>query len=162
MTSGVTAVARGRITWRYIQRMASMRIPKGAWAAIKETVTRELTVAHFHDDMPEVYGTPMMIYLMELAAAKAIAPYLPEGWVSVGAEVSVTHLAATPIGFSVTARAEVLEWDGKTVTFKVEARDGVDLIGEGRHVRAPIERARFDRGVAAKTLKQPRRDEPQP
>ena len=135
--------------------MASFRIPVGAWAAIKETVTRDKTVAHFHDDMPEVYGTPMMIYLMELAAAKAIAPYLPPGWVSVGAEVSVKHLAATPVGFSVTARAEVLEWNGKTVTFAVEAKDGVELIGEGRHVRAPIDRERFDRGVAAKRTKLP-------
>ena len=133
--------------------MASFRIPVGAWAAIRETVTRDKTVAHFHDDMPEVYGTPMMIYLMELAAAKAIAPYLPPGWVSVGAEVGVKHLAATPVGFTVTARAEVLAWDGKTVTFSVEARDGVELIGEGRHVRAPIDRERFDRGANLKREK---------
>ncbi|MGI9183037.1 MAG: thioesterase family protein, partial [Longimicrobiaceae bacterium] len=46
-------------------------------------VTRDLTVAHFHAGSPEVYGTPMMIYLMEVAAAAAIQPYLPEGWVSV-------------------------------------------------------------------------------
>ena len=132
-----------------------MRIPAGAWASIKEIVTRDKTVAHFHDDMPEVYGTPMMIYLMELAAAKAIAPYLPPGWVSVGAAVDVKHLAATPVGFTVVARAEVLEWDGKSVTFAVEARDGLELIGEGRHVRVPIDCARFDRGVAAKTAAKP-------
>ena len=129
-----------------------MRIPVGAWASIKETVTRELTVAHRHDDMPEVYGTPMMIYLMELAAAKAIAPYLPPGWVSVGAAVDIKHLAATPVGFTVVVRAEVVEWDGRSVTFKVEARDDAELIGEGRHVRAPVELARFARGVAAKAL----------
>lgn len=127
-----------------------MRIPQGAWASIKEVVTRDKTVAHFHDDMPEVYGTPMMIYLMELAAANAIAPYLPPGWVSVGAAVHVKHLAATPVGFTVVARAEILEWNGKTVTLKVEARDDVELIGEGTHVRAPVELARFQRGVAAK------------
>ena len=72
--------------------------------------------------------------------------------ISVGSVVNVKHLAATPVGFTVTARAEVLEWDGKTVTFAVEARDGAGLIGEGRHVRAPIDRARFDRGVAAKSV----------
>jgi predicted thioesterase len=142
--------------------MPEIRIPKGAWAAIKETVTRDKTVAHFHDDMPEVYGTPMMIYLMELAAAQAIAPYLPPGWSSVGAAVDIRHLAATPTGFTVTARAEVLEWDGRTVAFAVEVRDGVELIGEGRHVRAPIEVERFNRRVAAKALQQPRREEPQP
>jgi fluoroacetyl-CoA thioesterase len=135
--------------------MASMRIPVGAWAAINETVTRDKTVAHYHDDMPEVYGTPMMIYLMELAASKALQPYLPPGWVSVGAAVDVKHLAATPVGFTVTARAEIVEWNGKTVTFAVEARDGVELIGEGRHVRAPIDMERFEKGVAAKAAKKP-------
>lgn len=133
----------------------------GAWAALTETVTREKTVAHFHDDMPEVYGTPFMIYLMELAAATAIQPYLPPGWISVGAGVEVEHLAATPTGFTITARAEVLEWDGKTATFAVEAKDGVELIGRGRHVRAPVELARFNRGVAAKSLKRPDRNEAQ-
>ena len=137
-----------------------MRIPVGAWASIKETVTHDRTVAARHADMPEVYGTPMMIYLMELAAAKAIAPYLPPGWVSVGVAVDVKHLAATPVGFTVVTRAEVVEWDGKTVTFAVEARDGADLVGEGRHVRAPIDRARFDRGVAAKVLKNAGRAQP--
>ena len=137
-----------------------MRVPVGAWASLKEVVTREKTVAHFHDDMPEVYGTPFMIYLMELAAANAIQPYLPPGWISVGAGVDVKHLAATPVGFTVVARAEVEAWDGKLVTFKVEARDGAELIGEGRHVRAPVERARFDRRVAAKALKGPQRNEP--
>ena len=131
------------------------RIPEGASFALKETVTRDKTVAHFHDDMPEVYGTPFMIYLMELAAASAIKPYLPPGWISVGAAVDVKHLAATPVGFTVTAKAEVLAWDGRTVTFKVEARDGVELIGEGRHVRAPVERERFDRGMDAKRTKTP-------
>ena len=139
--------------------MASVRIPVRAWAALTETVTREKTVAHFHDDMPEVYGTPFMIYLMELAAASAIRPYLPPGWISVGAGIDVKHLAATPTGFTITARAEVLEWDGKVVTFGVEAKDGVELIGQGRHVRAPVELARFNRGVAAKTLKRPERDQ---
>ena len=71
-------------------------IPVGASATETVVVTRELTVAHFAAGMPEVYGTPLMIYLMELASAKAVAPYLPPGWVSVGTEVNVKHLAATP------------------------------------------------------------------
>jgi fluoroacetyl-CoA thioesterase len=128
------------------------RIPVGASFSMKETVVREKTVAHFHDDMPEVYGTPFMIYLLELAAANAIKPYLPPGWISVGAGVEVRHLAATPVGLTVTAKAEVVEWNGRTVTFKVEAHDGVELIGEGRHVRAPVERKRFDQGVEKKVL----------
>jgi predicted thioesterase len=125
-------------------------IPIGASATTTVEVTRELTVAHFHAHMPEVYGTPMMIYLMELAAARAIEAYLPEGWVSVGAVVNISHLAATPIGFTVTARAEVVSVGARQVTFKVEAHDGVDKIGEGTHVRALVELARFEQRVKAK------------
>lgn len=122
---------------------ATADIPIGASASKTVVVTRELTVAHFHPDMPEVYGTPLMIYLMEVAAAAAIQPYLPEGWVSVGVLVNVKHLAATPIGLTVTATAEVISVEANTVTFKVEAHDGVEKIGEGKHVRAPIHLERF-------------------
>jgi predicted thioesterase len=131
-------------------RMSEFRIPKGAWASLREVVTREKTVAHFHQGMPEVYGTPMMIYLMELAATKALEPYLPAGWISVGAAVNVRHLAATPVGFTVTARAEVTSWDGKLATFAVEAHDGVEKIGEGTHARAPVELQRFEKGFQRK------------
>ena len=132
---------------------ATANIPVGAAASQTMEVTREMTVAHFHAHMPEVFGTPMMIYLMELAAAEAIQQYLPEGWVSVGATVDVKHLAATPVGFIVTARAEVVSVGDHLVTFTVEAHDGVDKIGEGTHVRAPIEMERFERRVQAKAAK---------
>ncbi|HEY0547210.1 MAG TPA: hotdog domain-containing protein [Pyrinomonadaceae bacterium] len=130
---------------------ATAKIPVGASATTSVEVTREMTVAHFHAHMPEVYGTPMMIYLMELAAARAIQPFLPDGWVSVGAVVNIKHLAATPIGFTVTARAEVVSVTDALVTFKVEAHDGVDKIGEGTHVRASVELKRFEKRMQTKT-----------
>ena len=125
-------------------------IPIGASASETVVVTRELTVAHFAAHMPEVYGTPLMIYLMELASAKAIAPYLPGGWVSVGTAVNVKHLAATPIGLTVTATATVTAVDGRLVSFAVRAHDGVELIGEGTHVRAMVDMERFMGRVAGK------------
>ena len=126
-------------------------IKVGASASKAVVVTREMTVAHFHDDMPEVYGTPMMIYLMEVAAAAAIADHLPEGWVSVGVLVDVRHLAATPVGLTVTARAEVVSVDAGVVSFAVEAHDGVEKIGEGRHARAPVNLLRFGQRVRSKS-----------
>jgi fluoroacetyl-CoA thioesterase len=129
---------------------ATTNIPIGASASQSVIVTRELTVAHFHPDMPEMYGTPLMIYLMEVAAADAIKEYLPEGWVSVGVEVDIKHLAATPIGLTVTARAEVISVEDATVTFTVEAHDGLEKIGEGRHVRAPVHLERFIQRVNTK------------
>lgn len=126
-------------------------IPVGASARQSVVVTRELTVAHFHPSMPEVYGTPLMIYLMEVAAADAIHDYLPAGWVSVGVSVEVKHLAATPVGLTVTATARVISVEDHTVTFAVEAHDGVEKIGEGRHVRAPVQLERFIKRVKAKS-----------
>jgi len=130
---------------------ATAWIPIGASASQSVVVTRELTVAHFHPDMPEVYGTPLMIYLMEVAAADAIKEYLHEGWVSVGVEVDIKHLAATPVGLTVTARAEVISVEDATVTFTVEAHDGLEKIGEGRHVRAPVHLKRFIQRVNMKS-----------
>src|SRR2546426_12177337 len=125
-------------------------LPIGATSTQQIEVTREMTVAHFHEHMPEVYGTPIMIYHMENTAASAIQEYLPEGWVTVGVVVNVKHLAATPVGATVTTRAEVLEVGENTITFSVEAHDGFEKIGEGTHVRAAVDMERFMKRVSAK------------
>jgi len=127
-----------------------MDIPIGAQASESVVVTRELTVAHFAANMPEVYGTPLMIYLMEFASARAVAPFLPPGSVSVGTEVNVRHLAATPVGMTVTATATVTAVNGRLVSFAVKAHDGAELIGEGTHVRAVVDKEKFMGRVAAK------------
>lgn len=106
-------------------------------------VRAELTVKHHMPTMPAVYGTPMMIYLMEVAASNAIHPHLPEGWMSVGATVNIRHLAATPVGRTVTATGVVTEINDKLVTFRIEAHDGVRKIGDGTHVRGVINLAKF-------------------
>ena len=113
-------------------------------------VTHQVTVAHFHPQMPEVYGTPFMIYLMEVAASNAIQSALPPGWVSVGTEVNVKHLAATPVGRTVTANAKVLSVNDRQITFAVEAHDGIEPIGVGTHTRAAIDLARFQQRITAK------------
>lgn len=111
-------------------------------------VRDQLTVPHHLPTMPAVYGTPMMIYLMEVAAANAIHPHLPEGWVSVGAEVNIRHLAATPVGRTVTATGTVTAINDRLVTFRVEAHDGVRRIGEGTHVRGVIDLRKFEERLA--------------
>lgn len=126
------------------------RIPLGASATKSWEVTKELTIARRDDRLPAVFATPMMIYLMEIASAEAIQPYLPEGWLSVGVLVNVKHLAPTPVGATVTARAEVIAVNDSQVTFAVEAHDGVEKIGEGTHVRAPVELERFLKRVTTK------------
>jgi predicted thioesterase len=108
-----------------------------------EVVTFEHTVGAHVAGMPPVYGTPMMIMAMEKAAGLAIAKGLPFGWITVGAEVDIRHLAPTPVGRTVTATARVLEVKGRSVLLAVEAHDGERKIGEGRHLRAAVELARF-------------------
>jgi fluoroacetyl-CoA thioesterase len=112
-------------------------------------VTRERTVGAVLDGMPFVFGTPMMILAMELASAAAAAPHLPEGWVAVGSEVNVRHLASTPVGRTVVATARVLEVSARTLLFAVEAHDGVRKIGEGTHRRAAVNLESFARRLAA-------------
>ena len=121
-----------------------VEITVGAEATATTVVTREVTVRHFHANMPEVYGTPFMIYLMEVAADNAVQPGLPAGWVSVGVDVNIRHLAPTPVGRTVTARARVTKVTDKLIEFEVQAHDGKNLIGKGTHSRAPVNLARFE------------------
>jgi fluoroacetyl-CoA thioesterase len=101
-------------------------------------VTRDLTVGGHIEGMPLVYATPMMILAMEVASVSAMRGHLPPGWVAVGTEVNVRHLAPTPIGRTVVATARVLEVDGRSVLFAVEAHDGERKIGEGTHRRGAV------------------------
>lgn len=132
---------------------ATANIPLGAVATREIIVTRDMTVAHFHSHMPEVYGTPIMIYHLEVTAELAIRDYLPDGWITVGVAVNVKHLAATPVGAKVTTRAEVIEVGENIIKFAVEAHDGFEKIGEGIHARAPVEMERFMRKVEVKVVR---------
>jgi predicted thioesterase len=108
-------------------------------------VTPELTVGHVVPGMPAVYGTPMMILHMEMAAGSAIQPFLPPGYVSVGMTVDIRHLAATPVGHNVRATARVVEVAGKSVLFEVEAWDGDRKIGDGSHRRGVVNVVEFEK-----------------
>jgi fluoroacetyl-CoA thioesterase len=90
-----------------------------------------------------VFGTPMMIGLMENAAWRLAQPELEEGETTVGVLVNVRHLAATPLGMRVTATAELIEIVGRRLIFRVTAHDERGLIGEGVHERARIRLDRF-------------------
>ena len=109
------------------------------------------TAAHLGSGGVPVYATPMMILAMEEAALSAVDPRLEPGQATVGYHLDVKHLAATPLGMRVTARAELLGAEGKMLSFKVEAVDEKEKIGEGTHVRAIINVAKFKEKLAAKS-----------
>lgn len=105
------------------------------------------------DDIPEVLATAYMIVMMEGACTKALKGHLDASEGSLGIKVDVTHLAATLPGQTVTAKAEIIAVEGRKVTFRVSAHDGVDLIGEGTHQRAIVPWDRFKSAIAAKAAK---------
>ena len=113
-------------------------------------VTADRTVRHFVPKMPAVFATPMMIMEMEMASADAIAPHLAEGWVTVGTEVDIRHLAATPVGATVRTTAKVIAVERRVIRFEVEAFDGERKIGDGRHARGLINLASFNKRLGAK------------
>jgi len=105
----------------------------------------ERTVGHFVPHMPMVYATPMMILEMEMASGDAISALLEPGWVTVGTEVDIKHLAATPVGRRVRAISRVIAIDQKSVVFEVEAWDGDRKIGDGTHRRGVVNVREFER-----------------
>src|SRR3954453_13771350 len=116
------------------------------------TVTPEMTVGHFVAEMPKVYATPMMILHMEMASGSPIAAHLPEGRVSVGMDVKVPHLPATPVGRKVRAISRVIQIDSKSVVFEVEAWDGDRKIGDGTHRRGIVNVLEFEKRFGVRQL----------
>ena len=102
-----------------------------------------------------VLGTPVMINLMEGAALAAVEHLLPAGHQSLGIHLDVRHVAATPIGMRVRASAALTNVEGRMLTFRVEARDEKEAIGDGTHQRVVVNVARFDQRVQRKASEIP-------
>ncbi len=114
----------------------SIAIGTAGWA--ETAVTPENTAQAVGSGTLAVFATPAMAALMERAAYTSIQPELEEGQGSVGIDLQVRHLAATPVGMRVRAESRVTEVKGRTVTFQVRAYDETGLIGEGIHKRSII------------------------
>jgi fluoroacetyl-CoA thioesterase len=112
-----------------------MPIEIGLTAEIEEVVTDRLTADALGNKGVKVYATPFVVSLMESASQAAILPHLPAGAGSVGTTVEMKHLAATPVGMKVRARAALVETDGKRCLFQVTVFDEVEKIAEGQHER---------------------------
>jgi len=130
---------------------SNRQFPLGLTGEVSVQVTAEVTARHLGSGVVAVFATPEMVRLMERAAVRALADHLAPGQQSVGTMVHVKHLAATPIGATVTARADLIAVEGRRLTFRVSAHDGAELVGEGQHERALIDLARFEARMRAKT-----------
>ena len=116
----------------------------GARTEFAFRIPAEKTVPHLYPEaaefvqMPKVFATGFMVGLMEWTCLKLIAPHLDEGEGSLGVHINVSHLAATVPGQTVTVEAECTKADGRKLSFRVKAHDGIDIISEGEHERVVV------------------------
>jgi fluoroacetyl-CoA thioesterase len=116
----------------------------------KLLVTSEVAIDFLGVEAARVLATPHLIAHLEMTARNSVKPLLEPGHDTVGTQVNVTHLAATPRGMNVTFRSEVISVEDRRINFKVEAFDEKEKIAEGTHQRAVVNVTRFATRVAAK------------
>lgn len=113
-------------------------------------VGEEETAPRVGSGRVHVLATPVMINMMEAAALDAIESLLPPGHQSLGTHLDVGHYAATPVGMMLRASAEVMAIEGRNVTFRVEAFDDRERVGDGTHKRVVVNVDRFDTRIQKK------------
>ncbi len=121
----------------------SFNLHTGLKGTKTDVVTDQNTAIRYGSGGAAVYATPAMVGLMEAACLSAVDPLLPEGMATVGISLNIRHLAATPVGMSVRAEAELIEIDKKRLVFAVQAFDDKEKIGEGSHDRFIIDLDKF-------------------
>lgn len=110
----------------------------------KEIVVNESMLAsNMGSGYVQALSTPTLIACMEAAAASSMAGVLGEECTTVGIRVEISHLAPTPLGAKVRCESELLDIDGKILTFQVDAYDEVEKIGQGQHQRAIVNGEKF-------------------
>ena len=131
-----------------------MALPAEVRAGLSGTaelvVGEEHTAPRVGSGKIHVLATPVMINLIEAAALNAVERLLPAGHQSLGTLLHVRHIAATPVGMRIRASAEVIGVEGRTIAFRVEARDEKELIGDGTHERVVVNVEKFDQRVRRK------------
>ena len=127
------------------------KIPQGANREEKQVVTDDVAINFLGADGARVLSTPNMILGLERTSRNLVLPLLDSGYDTVGTHVNVYHLAATPVGMTVTFHSEVTSVDDRRVNFKVEAFDEKEKIAEGTHQRFIVNVARFTERVREKS-----------
>ena len=127
-------------------------IPVGHKGERRVMVTSDLAVNFLGAEGARVLGTPHLIGLLEFTCRDSVKPLLPEGFDTVGTEVCVKHLAATPIGMEVSLSSEVTAVEDRRVRFKVEAYDRKEKVSEGTHERFIVNVSRFAERLQQKRL----------
>lgn len=127
-----------------------MPVDEGATGTLQHLVREEDGAARWGNDLP-VLATPVLLWLGEIAAMRAVAASLEDDEMTVGFSHHAEHLAATPVGATVEVVASLVRVDGRTLHFVVRAQDGTDVVLSGTHVRAVVSRRRFTERLERKT-----------
>ena len=122
----------------------------GMAAEREHMVKDEDTASRWGSGLVPVFSTPALVGLMESTAVAVLSGHIPADQTTVGGRIDVRHLAATPVGMRVRARAELTAVEGRKLVFKIQAWDEVELIGEAEHERYVVDEARFLKRVQAK------------
>jgi len=125
--------------------MIEFNLEIGLKGIAQTTVNEENSAERFAKPMPPAFATPMLVSLMDLAAINAVKKNLPEGYISVATKISITHLAATPLGMTVTADAALIDIFQNRLTFQVNAFDEVEKVGVGTVERYIIDVDKFSK-----------------
>lgn len=120
-----------------------MEITVGMKGEVSTTVEREDTAKEVGSGSLLVYATPCMVALMEGAACEAIEEAMDDTKTTVGTELNIQHVSATPVGLDVRAEAVVTAVDGKVITFEIHAYDEAGEIGKGTHKRVIVPTQKF-------------------
>jgi predicted thioesterase len=126
---------------------------KPGLASGKKIVVDEDRCIGFMGKEGMVYATPRMVSDVEYACRDFLLEHLDAGEDSVGAHVSIDHLAATPLGLPVSINIQIAEIDRRRVTFEFSVRDPIEECGRGRHVRFVVDTAKTRERLAAKRAK---------
>ena len=126
------------------------KLTPGLTGTVEAIVTKADTAARLGSGLVPVLGTPALVGLMEGAAVQSLVGHLPPGRTSVGGRIDMRHLAPTPVGMRVRARAELSKVEGRRLVFHVEAWDEIERIGEATHERFIVDVERFVASAQAK------------
>ena len=118
-------------------------LKEGIIGTMEIIVSKDLTATKYGSGLIEVFATPAMISIMESTAHSSVQKYLPEGFITLGIEVNIKHIKATPVGMKVKCESKLVNVDGRKLTFEVNAYDEKGLIGTGTHIRFIVETKKF-------------------
>lgn len=126
------------------------KLEPGMFIEKKIQTTPDMAASRFHGSSPRVLSTPSLVTFMQTTCADLMAPFLDKGEMAVSTKIEMSHLASTPIGMTVTIRAEVIRIDRNRFYFKVQAFDEMEEIASGYNDMFIIDEERFERGIKKK------------